>query len=180
MDRENYRTDQGFAGGVDYRPEFDWSLDGQRVEFAVCYWTFGQLGIAGDNRCYYQIQVGTSWMRLRPSSMFGGPACRGDSNVDGAMDDFYPSNYRPTTSDETNINDLDGDGVFGENDAFPFDADKSRDLDGDGVGDNADPDRDGDGIDDEVDAYPDSDLGALILTVMESTMPLTISSRKWL
>ena len=74
-----------------------------------------------------------------------------------------PSIYRPNfyQIDETNIDDLDGDGVFGSNDAFPFDAAESRDLDGDGVGDNADPDRDGDGIDDEVDAYPDSDLGEL-------------------
>ena len=74
----NYRTGQGFAGGVDYRPEFDWSLDGQRVEFAVCYWTFEQLGIAGDNRCYYQIR--RIWHILDATETepcFRGPARRG-------------------------------------------------------------------------------------------------------
>lgn len=45
--------------------------------------------------------------------------------------------------------DFDGDGVPRANaipwDAFPFDPKETRDLDGDGLGDNADPDRDGDG-----------------------------------
>jgi hypothetical protein len=42
--------------------------------------------------------------------------------------------------------DTDKDGVIDINDAFPEDAAETSDLDLDGIGDNADPDRDGDGI----------------------------------
>lgn len=45
--------------------------------------------------------------------------------------------------------DSDGDGVHDGEDAFPNDPQESSDLDGDGIGDNADPDRDGDGIGNE-------------------------------
>ena len=33
---------------------------------------------------------------------------------------------------------------------------ESSDLDGDGIGDNADPDRDGDGVANEDDAFPEN------------------------
>ena len=43
-------------------------------------------------------------------------------------------------------------------DAFPDDATEHRDLDGDGVGDDADPDMDGDGVDDTLDVWPEERL----------------------
>ncbi|MCP5154788.1 MAG: hypothetical protein H6983_11515 [Ectothiorhodospiraceae bacterium] len=52
--------------------------------------------------------------------------------------------------------DPDGDGVYFDaargGDAFPTDPNESADLDQDGVGDGADPDRDGDGMDDAYEA----------------------------
>ena len=72
-------------------------------------------------------------MRLRPSHVLEGLHVEVDTNVDGVMDDFiHPLQASFYQIDETNIDDLDGDGVFGANDAFPFDAAESRDLDGDG------------------------------------------------
>ena len=50
--------------------------------------------------------------------------------------------------------DIDGDKVLNEEDAFPRDPDESEDYDGDGVGDNTDPDDDNDGIPDDVDEMP--------------------------
>ena len=57
--------------------------------------------------------------------------------------------------------DGDGDGVFGENDAFPFDAAEWLDTDNDGVGNNADTDDDNDGILDENDDCPLDVIGAV-------------------
>ena len=51
--------------------------------------------------------------------------------------------------------DADGDGVPNATDLFPNDPTESADLDGDGIGDNADPDRDGDGVRDADDRCPD-------------------------
>ena len=56
--------------------------------------------------------------------------------------------------DRVDPNDIDGDGVLNDQDAFPNDPNESSDLDGDGVGDNSDPDRDGDGVDNSDDAFP--------------------------
>ncbi|MCW8331260.1 pullulanase-type alpha-1,6-glucosidase [Photobacterium sp. SDRW27] len=50
--------------------------------------------------------------------------------------------------------DGDGDGVADSIDAFPDDKTESRDLDGDGIGDNADTDKDGDGVENTKDAFP--------------------------
>ena len=59
--------------------------------------------------------------------------------------------------------DTDGDGVSDALDAFPLDANETRDSDGDGVGDHADAfpfdmnetkDSDGDGVGDHADAFP--------------------------
>ena len=50
--------------------------------------------------------------------------------------------------------DTDDDGVPDDQDAFPNDPNESSDLDEDGVGDNADPDRDGDKVDNEQDVFP--------------------------
>jgi cephalosporin-C deacetylase-like acetyl esterase len=50
--------------------------------------------------------------------------------------------------------DSDGDGIPDRDDAFPGDPTESRDLDGNGIGDNADPDDDGDGFNDDVDNCP--------------------------
>lgn len=57
------------------------------------------------------------------------------------------------------VRDRDGDGVPDDVDAFPDDPAEWADLDGDGIGDNADPDRDGDGIanDDETRLGTDPD-----------------------
>jgi len=64
--------------------------------------------------------------------------------------------------------DVDGDGVSNEQDAFPTDPTETNDIDGDGIGDNADTDadgngildelerdRDGDGVANDIDAFPD-------------------------
>ena len=50
--------------------------------------------------------------------------------------------------------DIDGDGVDNDNDAFPNDSNETADYDGDGTGDNADADDDNDGMNDTSDAYP--------------------------
>jgi len=56
--------------------------------------------------------------------------------------------------DDIDPNDLDGDGVANDQDAFPNDPNESVDSDGDGIGDNADTDRDGDGVENDQDAFP--------------------------
>ena len=50
--------------------------------------------------------------------------------------------------------DTDGDGFVDSEDAMPNDPRDWRDLDGDGLGDNADPDDDNDGVADEEDEFP--------------------------
>ena len=50
--------------------------------------------------------------------------------------------------------DSDADGFVDPGDDFADDPDEWRDLDGDGVGDNADPDDDNDGVNDGNDAFP--------------------------
>ena len=50
--------------------------------------------------------------------------------------------------------DIDGDGVNNEDDAFPNDGNETADFDGDGTGDNADSDDDNDGMNDTSDAFP--------------------------
>lgn len=50
--------------------------------------------------------------------------------------------------------DIDGDGVNNDDDAFPSDANETADYDGDGTGDNADADDDNDGMNDTSDAFP--------------------------
>ena len=63
--------------------------------------------------------------------------------------------------------DSDGDGLVDSQDAFPDDANETKDSDYDGVGDNGDlfpndpsehSDRDGDGVGDNADLYPDDEL----------------------
>lgn len=58
----------------------------------------------------------------------------------------------PSTANVTFVIDSDGDGHPDEQDVFPADPTEWADMDSDGIGDNADPDRDGDGIsnDDEI------------------------------
>ncbi|WP_432455077.1 thrombospondin type 3 repeat-containing protein [Agarivorans sp. QJM3NY_29] len=63
-----------------------------------------------------------------------------DSDGDGSAD----------VADE----DIDGDGVLNEEDAFPEDPTEFVDTDGDGIGNNADTDDDGDGVADSTDAFP--------------------------
>ncbi len=53
---------------------------------------------------------------------------------------------KPDSEDD----DIDGDGVLNEKDAFPKDKDESIDTDDDGIGNNADTDDDGDGFSDKV------------------------------
>jgi cyclophilin family peptidyl-prolyl cis-trans isomerase len=50
--------------------------------------------------------------------------------------------------------DIDGDGVNNEEDAFPNDNNETADYDGDGTGDNVDADDDNDGMNDTSDAFP--------------------------
>ncbi len=50
--------------------------------------------------------------------------------------------------------DMDGDGVNNEDDAFPTDPAESVDTDGDGIGNNADTDDDDDGVPDADDPFP--------------------------
>lgn len=50
--------------------------------------------------------------------------------------------------------DVDGDGMNNDQDAFPNDVNESTDFDNDGLGDNADTDDDGDGMNDTDDAFP--------------------------
>jgi gliding motility-associated-like protein len=50
--------------------------------------------------------------------------------------------------------DIDGDGVMNQDDAFPLDVFESLDTDGDGIGNNIDADDDNDGVLDGFDAFP--------------------------
>jgi hypothetical protein len=54
--------------------------------------------------------------------------------------------------------DIDGDGVKNEDDAFPNDPNEWEDTDGDGTGDNEDDDDDNDGVKDEDDVEPKDPL----------------------
>lgn len=91
----------------------------------------------------------------------GAPAGHPDANLDVAHDDttaadLVGADVAPDVgfdSDLTEeviepIEDRDQDGVPDEDDLFPDDPCEATDLDGDGIGDAADPDRDGDGVDD--------------------------------
>ncbi|WOH39482.1 hypothetical protein RI844_09705 [Thalassotalea fonticola] len=64
----------------------------------------------------------------------------GDLDGDGIVDDLD--------------DDIDGDSVLNNNDAFPLDASESLDTDNDGIGNNADLDDDGDNVADTDDAFP--------------------------
>ena len=91
----------------------------------------------------------------------------GDGVVNSA--DPRPSDWQVTALDS------DGDGVDDASDAFPSDATETTDLDGDGIGDNADPDRDGDGVDNDEDTYPDLAYLAIELDRIESVDTLNSS-----
>ena len=72
-----------------------------------------------------------------------------DDDGDGINDEIETSlGTDPLDSD------TDRDGVNDKDDLFPLDAKEQRDIDLDGLGDNADPDDDGDGLDDEWDPDP--------------------------
>ena len=86
-----------------------------------------------------------------------------DTDGDGVLDpnDNCVSTPNPDQSDldgdgigDSCDDDIDGDDVPNEEDAFPTDPDEDTDTDGDGVGDNEDPDSDGDGTPDSEDAFP--------------------------
>ena len=86
-----------------------------------------------------------------------------DDDADGVLnhDDNCPDAPNPQQSDtdadeigDACDDDIDGDGVSNDGDAFPNDNNETADYDGDGTGDNADLDDDGDGMDDTSDAFP--------------------------
>ena len=56
---------------------------------------------------------------------------------------------------------------------FPNDPNETSDLDSDGIGDNADPDRDGDGVNNEDDYFPD-DASASSVPTVQITSPQTL------
>ena len=64
----------------------------------------------------------------------------------------------------TILDDIDGDRVADNEDAFPNDSTESIDTDGDGIGNNSDLDDDGDGVPDITDAYPLIGLNGLVDT----------------
>ncbi|TQV89489.1 Calx-beta domain-containing protein [Aliikangiella coralliicola] len=70
--------------------------------------------------------------------------------TDNGSDPFNAASTPPDNDgdfiSDLNDSDDDNDGVADDEDAFPFDANESQDLDGDGVGDNSDTDIDGDGM----------------------------------
>jgi cyclophilin family peptidyl-prolyl cis-trans isomerase len=86
-----------------------------------------------------------------------------DSDHDNVANDDdncpHVSNPQQNDTDMDSIgdvcdDDIDGDGVDNDNDAFPNDSNETADYDGDGTGDNADADDDNDGMNDTSDAYP--------------------------
>ena len=72
------------------------------------------------------------------------------SNGHGATVSLDTSSYHTGTVDD----DDDNDGFADDDDAFPTDDTEWDDMDGDGVGSNTDNDDDGDGINDGVDDFP--------------------------
>jgi len=90
-----------------------------------------------------------------------------DSDGDGVGDNTDPFPNDPnlpavdTDGDglDNNVDpDDDNDGVADIDDAFPLDANESKDNDGDGIGDNADLDDDNDGLQDIADEFPNTPL----------------------
>ena len=83
-----------------------------------------------------------------------------DSDIDGVNDavDQCPATTAGEQIDAQGCSpdqiDSDGDGTPDYLDAFPNDSSETSDLNGDGIGDNADPDRDGDGVANESDVFP--------------------------
>lgn len=74
------------------------------------------------------------------------------------QEQFFPAN--------SNSDDIDGDGVPNDEDAFPHDPSEWIDSDGDGIGDNADTDDDNDGILDVFDFVPRADAGIKVAIEM--------------
>ena len=72
------------------------------------------------------------------------------SNGHGATVSLDTSSYHTGTVDD----DDDNDGYADVDDAFPTDDTEWDDMDGDGVGSNTDNDDDGDGVNDGVDDFP--------------------------
>lgn len=79
-----------------------------------------------------------------------GDVCDDDIDGDGIPNDTDAFPYSPT-------GDADNDGIPDSEDAFPNDADENIDTDGDGIGDNEDTDDDGDGYSDEVELEEGTD-----------------------
>ncbi|ASO07436.1 cadherin domain-containing protein [Arenibacter algicola] len=79
-----------------------------------------------------------------------GDVCDNDIDGDGIPneEDAFPYDA---------FGDLDNDGVLDDVDAFPFDPQESKDTDGDGIGDNRDSDDDGDGYSDEIELSEGTD-----------------------
>jgi pimeloyl-ACP methyl ester carboxylesterase len=64
----------------------------------------------------------------------------GDTDLDGMAD----------TEDQ----DIDGDSILNNQDAFPYNSTEWEDLDNDGIGNNSDPDIDGDNVENIIDIFP--------------------------
>jgi pimeloyl-ACP methyl ester carboxylesterase len=64
----------------------------------------------------------------------------GDTDLDGLAD----------TEDQ----DIDGDSILNDQDAFPYASTEWQDLDNDGIGNNSDTDIDGDGVENDSDIFP--------------------------
>ncbi|MBC8769385.1 cadherin domain-containing protein [Arenibacter sp. BSSL-BM3] len=79
-----------------------------------------------------------------------GDVCDNDIDGDGIPneEDAFPYDA---------FGDLDNDGVLDDMDAFPFDPQESKDTNGDGIGDNRDSDDDGDGYSDEIELSEGTD-----------------------
>lgn len=55
---------------------------------------------------------------------------------------------------DTEDQDIDGDSILNNQDAFPYNSSEWEDLDNDGIGNNSDPDLDGDNVENIIDIFP--------------------------
>ena len=145
----------------------DWSHEiletSPNNRFSYILPTDDEIHLAGDNGVYHSVDT-VNFTSTEDYTLGG--QLRGAHRGDKGQLYLIASLSQSTTVRLFDI-DSDGDGLVDSQDAFPDDANETKDSDYDGVGDNSDlfpndpsehSDRDGDGVGDNEDQYPDDEL----------------------